>query len=384
MQAEANAKRRDRRLPEVSYVDPTAHTGRAITPEELEYKKKYTDWVVQQFANGRKGGGIPSWKGYQILKDKPGTDLPSSLMEYHDLGIRKRDEEPVWSPEIDKVISRVHNDGGSPDIGKNPALSRWLDRIDRWENSPGVMRPKYYDNAVFGRGIDYVPNINKNTSLPYSGDYRPDNTIEHSVAQFKIASEEQNMITYTQAYMAKKAAMEKKATWLGRQINNVFGQDTFMGRAFGESNATAAENFFKSQEAPGEREARRQAAADYDARQAAINKRIDAGLAQAQQRLAQGKGITQQPGYVSPSQQPKTQVAAAKPAPRRPSTTPPPSAATTSIGKRQGYKTPDGVWHDIPAQQPSKPAPAPTTTNWGNVPKGHMNTRTAQPSRPRR
>ena len=183
------------------------------------------------------------------------------------------------------------------------------------------------------------------------------------------------MITYTQAYMAKKAAMEKKATWLGRQINNVFGQDTFMGRTFGESNVTAAENFFKSQEAPGEAEARRRAASDYDARQAAINKHIDAGLAQAQQRLAQGKGVTQQPGYKPPVPQPKQTAVAAAPT-QKPAQKPAAGPALTSTGKRQGYKTPDGVWHDIPATG-TAPArqPQATTTNWGNVPKGHQNQR---------
>lgn len=99
--------------------------------------------------------------------------------------------------------------------------------------------------------------------------------------------------------MSTYSQLIKQSTWLGRQINNVFGQDTFMGRTFGESNATAAENFF----APSKEElaARRQAAAEYDARQAAINARIDRGIAQANQRLAQGQGITQRAVAAKPA-----------------------------------------------------------------------------------
>lgn len=126
--------------------------------------------------------------------------------------------------------------------------------------------------------------------------------------------------------MSTYSALIKQSTWLGRQINNVFGQDTFMGRTFGESNATAAENFYRSQEQPGEREARQRAAAEYDARQAAINARIDRGIAQANQRLAQGQGITQQPGY-----QPQRAVAAKPAAPAAQTrTAPPPTAARTA------------------------------------------------------
>lgn len=123
--------------------------------------------------------------------------------------------------------------------------------------------------------------------------------------------------------MSTYSQLIKQSTWLGRQINNVFGQDTFMGRTFGESNATAAENFYRSQEQPGEREARQRAAAEYDARQAAINARIDRGIAQANQRLAQGKGITQQPGY----QTPQRAVAAAPRPAAQTRTAPPPTAA---------------------------------------------------------
>lgn len=127
--------------------------------------------------------------------------------------------------------------------------------------------------------------------------------------------------------MSTYSQLIKQATWLGRQINNVFGQDTFMGRTFGESNATAAENFYRSQEAPGEREARQRAAAAEDARVAAINAHIDRGLAQANQRLAQGKGITQQPGYQAPQRAVASKPAAPAAQTR---TTPPPTAARTA------------------------------------------------------
>lgn len=130
--------------------------------------------------------------------------------------------------------------------------------------------------------------------------------------------------------MSTYSALIKQSTWLGRQINNVFGQDTFMGRTFGESNATAAENFF----APSKEElaARRQAAAEEDARRAAINARIDRGMAQANQRLAQGKGITQQPGYQAPQRAvaAKPAAPAARPAAQQTRTAPPPTAARTA------------------------------------------------------
>lgn len=132
--------------------------------------------------------------------------------------------------------------------------------------------------------------------------------------------------------MSTYSSLLKQATWLGRQINNVFGQDTFMGRTFGESNATAAENFYRSQEAPGEREARQRAAAAEDARVAAINAHIDRGLAQANQRLAQGRGVTQQPGYQAPQRAvaAKPAAPAARPAAQQTRTAPPPTAARTA------------------------------------------------------
>lgn len=75
-------------------------------------------------------------------------------------------------------------------------------------------------------------------------------------------------------------------TMLGRGINDLVGHDTFVGRIFGASPEQEAEDFFRSQEAPGEREARRRAAAEYDAR-------INRGLVAANKRLAAGAGVTQ-------------------------------------------------------------------------------------------
>jgi hypothetical protein len=113
------------------------------------------------------------------------------------------------------------------------------------------------------------------------------------------------MITYTQAYQTKQASLQKKATLIGRGINSLFGADTWMGRTFGESPETAAENFFRDDEAAAKR---KEQAAQYDAQQAAMQARIDAGLAAAQKRLAEGKGVTQQPGYKAPTAVAKTQA----------------------------------------------------------------------------
>lgn len=125
------------------------------------------------------------------------------------------------------------------------------------------------------------------------------------------------MITYTQAYQAKQASLQKEATLIGRGINSLFGADTWMGRTFGESPETAAENFYKSQLPAGYEEKMKADAAAYDAKEAeriaAINARIDAGMAAAQKRLAEGKGITQQPGYQVAKTQPKQKVQTAPP-----------------------------------------------------------------------
>jgi hypothetical protein len=99
---------------------------------------------------------------------------------------------------------------------------------------------------------------------------------------------------------------------LGRGINSIFGHDTWMGRTFGESPETAAENFYKSQLPAGYEEKMKADAAAADAKEAeriaAINARIDAGMAAAQKRLAEGKGVTQQPGYKAPTAVAKTQA----------------------------------------------------------------------------
>jgi hypothetical protein len=133
---------------------------------------------------------------------------------------------------------------------------------------------------------------------------RTNNTTAEA-GQAKAASKEHTMITYTQAYQAKQASLQKKATLIGRGINSLFGADTWMGRTFGESPETAAENFFRDDEAAAKR---KEQAAQYDAQQAAMQARIDAGLAAAQKRLAEGKGVTQQPGYKAPTAVAKTQA----------------------------------------------------------------------------
>ena len=105
-------------------------------------------------------------------------------------------------------------------------------------------------------------------------------------------------------------------TMLGRGINDFVGHDTFVGRVFGASPEQEAEDFFRSQEAPGEREARRRAAAEYDAWQAAINAHINRGLVAANKRLAAGAGVTQRRQIAQLTPKP-----AAQPAPRVPSNT---------------------------------------------------------------
>lgn len=99
-------------------------------------------------------------------------------------------------------------------------------------------------------------------------------------------------IRTVQQAMLKQAGLFGN-TMLGRGLNDLVGHDTFVGRIFGASPEQEAEDFFRSQEAPGEREARRRAAAEYDARQAASNAHIDRGLVAANRRLAAGAGVTQ-------------------------------------------------------------------------------------------
>lgn len=75
-------------------------------------------------------------------------------------------------------------------------------------------------------------------------------------------------------------SMKKRATWLGRQVNNVFG-DTWMGRTFGESPETAAENFYNQQIGSEAVANRKQLAAQYDAAQAKERSRVNTGVDQA-------------------------------------------------------------------------------------------------------
>lgn len=188
--------------------------------------------------------------------------------------------------------------------------------------------------------------------------------------------------------------MMKTATWLGRQINNVFGHDTMVGRTFGESNDTAMRNFYNKQLGADTIARQKQQAAEYDARQAQLQNRVNAQIDQRviamqkrdqaakQQQLAQqqakqraqNKYIDQvaaqrgvqlnasQKGAIRSNAQ-QQMVAQKKPATPVVRATPPPTAQTTvpvsgtMRGKnvtntkprptRQGYRTPDGVWHSI-------------------------------------
>ena len=189
-------------------------------------------------------------------------------------------------------------------------------------------------------------------------------------------------------------AMHKEASWLGRQVNNVFGHDTFMGRTFGESNDTAMRNFYNKQLGADTIARQKQQAAEYDARQAQLQNRVNTQIDQRvaaiqkrdqaakQQQLAQqqakqraqNKYIDQiaaqrgvqlnqaQKGAIRGNAQ-QQMVAQNKPAAPAVRTTPPPTAQNTAPvsgtmrGKnvtttkprstRQGYRTPDGVWHSI-------------------------------------
>jgi hypothetical protein len=97
----------------------------------------------------------------------------------------------------------------------------------------------------------------------------------------------QMMNTASVNYGTIYQSMKKRASWLGRQINDVFGADTWMGRTFGESADTAARNFFNSQISP-EMQAQRKADAAEEAKQLAvhqqrINRNIDRMVAEMQQ-----------------------------------------------------------------------------------------------------
>lgn len=79
----------------------------------------------------------------------------------------------------------------------------------------------------------------------------------------------------------QQEALPKAASWLGRQVNNVFGADTWVGRTFGESPETAAENFYNQQIGSEAVANRKQLAAQYDAEQAKERSRVNAGVDQA-------------------------------------------------------------------------------------------------------
>ena len=166
-----------------------------------------------------------------------------------------------------------------------------------------IVGAEAYSNEKAYRNKEIAPRDKATMGAPIE----PKKPESHNIPtiQTKTASEEHTMITYTQAYQAKQASLQKKATLIGRGINSLFGADTWMGRTFGESPETAAENFFRDDEAAAKR---KEQAAQYDAQQAAMQARIDAGLAAAQKRLAEGKGLTQQSGYKAPTAVAKTQA----------------------------------------------------------------------------
>lgn len=143
------------------------------------------------------------------------------------------------------------------------------------------------------------------------------------------------MITYKQAYMAKQAGLFGN-TMVGRGITNLFGPRTFVSDALG---ASAMDMI------------------DHEAKQ-----------------------LYSQPAVYTPPPKPQP-----KPAPPVAETNTP---TYTSTGKRQGYRTPDGQWHDIGATTTAQPAarqqPAATTTNWKFVPKGHENQRQVAQTNQRR
>jgi hypothetical protein len=189
----------------------------------------------------------------------------------------------------------------------------------------------------------------------------------------------------------------KSATWLGRQVNNVFGGDTWMGRTFGESAETAAQNFYNKQISP-EMQAQRKADAAAADKQLAttrtkVNNRVDTAVANMQQRnqadkarqLAKQKaqdayimqtaqadpryqqlaqaGVKLTPADVARVRQnAQTQQAVAKRKPQVPADNATAQArsgmetgtmrgtavaATKPRPTRTGYRTPDGAWHPI-------------------------------------
>lgn len=174
--------------------------------------------------------------------------------------------------------------------------------------------------------------------------------------------------------------MLKQATWLGRRVNDVFGHDTAIGRTFGESNDTAAQNFYNSQISPETVAQRKQLAAQYDAAQnktrAAVNQRVDKAVAQEQARSQAAKNqqlakqraqnsyidsIAAQKGVQLTDAQraqirskAQAQQTMAKRKPLVPQDTKVTNAQPTQSKRtafntptRQGYRTPDGVWHPI-------------------------------------
>ena len=268
MQAEANAKRRDRGLPEVSYVDPTAHTGRAITPEELEYKKKYTDWIVQQFEQGRKGGGIPTWQAFMQHKQNPSSEWSGAPHEMHNLGVRKRDETPVWNPQIDKSIQQVNQNGGSVNFSENPSLYRKMDRETRSENAPGVLRPMSGRSPSGKMNHWWVPNVNRNTAYPSTVDYRPDRSMEAVNGTAKTAS--------AIDLQAVQRAMTKRAVLSWNPANWFKSEDEYRREQYDRQRMAALQQFENNMNALDPGRAQRMQALQQ--RDAMLAQQIDANL----------------------------------------------------------------------------------------------------------
>ena len=101
------------------------------------------------------------------------------------------------------------------------------------------------------------------------------------------------MITYKQALMQKQAGLFGN-TWLGRAITNAVGPHTFISDALGASALDMIDHQAKTQLGwqPPKGYTKEEIAAQA-AEQKRINDHIDRGLAAAQQRLADGKGVTQ-------------------------------------------------------------------------------------------
>lgn len=141
------------------------------------------------------------------------------------------------------------------------------------------------------------------------------------------------------------AAMQKTAVLSWNPLNWAKSEDEYRREQYDKERMAALQQFENNMNALDPGRAQRMEALRQ--RDAAINQRITANTQAAQERYALGlKPMTR------PQTAPTTAVAA-KPAGKRPvQAVPPPSAGTQ---RRQGYRTPDGKWHDItPSTSPSR------------------------------